>query len=249
MSTLNKHLTLCLIAITTLMASPSYAQLPSLTFLETNRSVGFDRGQRQGFTGGPFITFSNNEVLDDGIGTFDESIAAPSFDNGDPFSPVFAPAIDPIATQSTTVSFNSVSGTGSIDGRIISDPGGIREIRDQGSSALSILFDLSGPTEFMFDSSVSGDVGVFLFSQTDDGFDSDIIGGSSEFELGNTEDSQTGVLDAGQYRLAVTPSFFVTESQTGTFDFSFEANVVPEPSTLPILSTVALVGLTRRRRR
>ena len=225
-----------------------------LTFVETLRSVSYERTVtvQNEFN---FSPLSGDGVSFDEIGLFRETLVGPDFVSSDPFAPLSVSGLNPIASQSTLINFNSISGTGSYDGRFFGDPGPRQQFVDQGESAVRVVFDLSGPTQYSFSAS-TGDGDAFVRLLGEDAipgqtfpFERSIAGTS--LSGGRSEISQTGVLEAGRYELIANRNFdFISlpTGNSGSFEFDLQLEVVPEPSTLPFLLAATITGLTKRRR-
>ena len=238
---------LAIILIFIFLAAPTHAQLPSLNYVQTNRSVEYLRlvdTTPSNFYDDASVTI--NELDDsNSLGFFSATIDGADFQGTDPYIPIFEPALTPAASQTSTIGFNSVVGSGFSDTFFVFDPGALINVTDLGNSSLSVVFDLSGPTNYSLDASVTGSSQVSLFGGPSDPINGNLIASVFDGQL-----NQAGVLAPGQYTLQAGIEFFPDPfiSGPGTFDLDFQVDVVPEPSSICCLLIAAFAGVASRRR-
>ena len=101
------------------------------------------------------------------------------------------------------------------------------------------LFDLSGPANYSFTGTITGDTDLNFIGTPSDPADGNSI---------NVRLNSTGVLPAGEYYFNTYIASLGLFSSPSSFDFDFQVEVVPEPSSLCFLMSAAFVGIVKRRR-
>ena len=217
------------------------AQPGFITYTLTERSIEYTRNfQPSGLDPyGPPTQIFSESFSNNGLGSFDASIAGQAFDNGDPYLPVSEPAVPVAASQTSFINSSSITASGFFDsfGTVNSGAGLVQDIS---RSLLVVEFDLSAPTPFSVELASTGPfVGFARVTDLDDNFIFESIASAND-----STSIQSGTLEAGGYRL------FIDEfaSFNGSFDINLQVAVVPEPSSMVLLGLFVTGSLLRRRR-
>ena len=236
-----------------------HAQVPTLSFVSQQRSVVYTRTVTNSGGGVDFT----NRVLEssNSLGLFSAIIEGDDFQTStiDPLDPsapssppIITPGLSPAASLVSSFFNQQIQATGfQAGGRAVAQTDffgfGGADI-DEGFSAIDVVFDLSGPTEFSFEGSVTDGSSILLLSPDFSifVFDQPVV--------------ESGILPAGQYSLTAQTAgdgflgggiggdqFFL--SGDSSFDFHLSLDVVPEPSSLPFVIGIGTCGLLGRRRK